>query len=69
MSCWKMRYRSTSHQSLAPPLLDPFVGLLTCVRKDTGRNTMARQMNRFRARLVTLAVIASPFAMVTTAIA
>jgi hypothetical protein len=30
---------------------------------------MAEQMKRFRTRLVTLAVVIAPFAMVTTAIA
>jgi hypothetical protein len=30
---------------------------------------MAKQLNRFRTRLVTLAVAVAPFAMVTTAIA
>jgi hypothetical protein len=30
---------------------------------------MAEQLNRFRTRLVTLAVAVAPFAMVTTAIA
>ena len=38
----------------------------TTISKD---EIMAEQMKRFRNRLVTLAVIVAPFAMVTTAIA